>query len=348
MAIRRYKAEVGTVQGSEGVGHAAVLLDQGARETYHYRCTISDNNEDGKYWEVDYRVTVRETGGAAAKPSVRGRNWFAKYIRRNLRYTGFFHLRGGPVSAEFDLIFGLHSIAAALKNPRRSHIKLVATDEGLSELQKKHRIVPKNYNVKTDILSSHALQEQAKKLCQHLDLDFTRVPSGIYLQTSVLETYTIQEFLKNPDARLVALDQITDVHNGAAILRSACFYGLTGVLVPSEKSFGLTPSFYRIASGAVEHVPLIRVSSLSRAVGLMNDAGFLTVGLSEHASENFGATELRLKKKICLLLGAEETGLSNAVARLVQKNLSLTSRGEIKSLNVSSAAAIAMEKCFGI
>ena len=58
--------------------------------------------------------------------------------------------------------------------------------------------------------------------------------------------------------------------------------------------------------------------------------------------------ENKSKNKICLLLGAEETGLSHAVARLVQKNLSLTSQGSIKSLNVSSAAAIAMEKCFGI
>lgn len=252
------------------------------------------------------------------------------------------------MAVEFDLIFGLHSIAAALKNPNRQHIKLVATDEGLQELQKKHKVIPKNYNVKTDILSSHALQEQAKKLCAHLDLEFYRVPSGIYLQTSPLQTYTVQEFLKNPEARLVALDQITDVHNGAAILRSACFYGVTGILVPSEKSFGLTPSFYRIASGAVEYVPLIRVTSLSRAIGQLNEAGYLTVGLSEHSSENLAPADLRTQKKICLLLGAEETGLSNAVARLVQKNLSLPSQGEIKSLNVSSAAAIAMEKCFGI
>lgn len=252
------------------------------------------------------------------------------------------------MAVDFDLIFGLHSIAAALKNPRRSHMKLVATDEGLQELQKKHRLIPKNYNVKTDILSSHALQEQAKKLCMHMDLDFTRVPSGIYLQTSPLQTYTVQEYLSNPNARLLALDQITDVHNGAAILRSACFYGVNGVLIPSEKSFGLTPSFYRIASGAVEYVNLIRVNSLSRAVGQLNEAGYMTVGLSEHSSENLTQTDLRSQKKICLLLGAEETGLSNAVARLVQKNMSLPSQGEIKSLNVSSAAAIAMEKCFGI
>lgn len=252
------------------------------------------------------------------------------------------------MEVDFDLIFGLHSIAAALGNPQRVHQKLVATDEGLMELNKKHKLNPKTLPVQVEVVSSHQLQENAKKLCQYLDVEFTRVPSQIYLQTSPLETYTIQDFIKAPTNRLLALDQITDVHNGAAILRSACFYGVTAVLVPSSKSFGLTPSFYRIASGATEYVNLIRVSSLSRAVGQMNDAGILTVGLSEHSTENLTPQDLRTQKKICLLLGAEETGLSNAVARLVQKNLSLTSQGEIKSLNVASAAAIAMEKCFGL
>lgn len=252
------------------------------------------------------------------------------------------------MALEFDLIFGLHSIAAALTNRGRIHDKLVATDEGLVELQRKHKINPKMLGVKVEIVSSHSLQEQAKKICTHMDLDFTRVPSGVYLQTSPIQTFAIQDFINRPEARLLALDQITDVHNGAAILRTACFYGVNGVLIPSEKSFGLTPSFYRIASGAVEYISLIRVNSLSRAVTQMNDAGFLTVGLSEHSTENLGPQDLKDPKKICLLLGAEETGLSNAVARLVQKNLSLPSQGMIKSLNVSSAAAIAMEKCFGI
>lgn len=252
------------------------------------------------------------------------------------------------MAVDFELIFGLHSIAAALKNSRRVHQKLVATDEGLVDLQRKHQINPKSLNVKIELLSSHGLQEEAKKLCSYMDVEFTRVPSGVFLETSPLETYELQEFLKAPKGRLLALDQITDVHNGAAILRSACFYGATGVLIPSSKSFGLTPSFYRIASGATEYVNLIRVNSLSRAVGQLNDAGYLTVGLSEHSSENITQAELRNQNKICLLLGAEETGLSHAVSRLVQKNMSLPSQGEIKSLNVSSAAAIAMEKCFGI
>jgi 23S rRNA (guanosine2251-2'-O)-methyltransferase len=248
----------------------------------------------------------------------------------------------------FDLIFGLHSIAAALGNTTREHHKLVATEEGLSELAKKHRINPKNLNVKVEMLSSHLLQERAKKLCQEMDVEFYRVPSQVFLQTSELTTYHLQEFLGRPNSRLLALDQITDVHNGAAILRSACFYGINGVLIPSERSFGLTPSFYRIASGATEYVNLIRVNSLSKAVGQLNDAGYLTVGLSEHATDPMPTQELRAQNRICLLLGAEETGLSNAVSRLVKKNLGLESQGQIKSLNVASAAAIAMEKCFGL
>jgi 23S rRNA (guanosine2251-2'-O)-methyltransferase len=249
---------------------------------------------------------------------------------------------------DFELIFGLHSIAAALKNTMRTHQRIVATDEGLVELQRKHNINARNLGIKIEIFSSHSVQEEAKMLCAEMDVEFFRVPGGIFLQTSPLQTYTIQEFLKRPQCKLLALDQITDVHNGAAILRSACFYGINGVLVPSSKSFGLTPGFYRIASGATEYVNLIRVSSLSKAVQQLNDAGYMTVGLSEHSSENLTQSDLRAQKKICLLLGAEETGLSNAVGRLVQKNLSLPSQGEIKSLNVASAAAIAMEKCFGL
>lgn len=252
------------------------------------------------------------------------------------------------MAVDFDLIFGLHSIAAALVNPNRNHQKLVTTDEGLQELQKKHNLNPKNLKVPVEVVSSHQLQENGKKLCAEMDIEFFRVPSGIYLKTSPLETHDLGQFLKSPNMRLLALDQITDVHNGAAILRSASFYGVNAVLIPSSKSFGLTPSFYRIASGATEGVILIRVNSLSRAVGQMNDAGILTVGLSEHSEENLTPAELRSQKRICLLLGAEETGLSHAVSRLVQKNLSLPSQGAIKSLNVASAAAIAMEKCFGL
>jgi 23S rRNA (guanosine2251-2'-O)-methyltransferase len=246
---------------------------------------------------------------------------------------------------EFDIIFGLHSIAEALRNPSRVHDKLFCTDEGLNELVRKHKINPKQFEVKIEILSSHLLQENGKKYCHQLGLEFTRVPSQIFLKTSALETHSLKEFLQKPKLKILALDQITDVHNGAAILRTASFYGVDIVIIPGSKSFGFTPSFYRISSGAVEHLHMVRVSSLSKAVSQMKDAGINIIGLSEHAE-----TELikqKLPEKMCLILGAEETGLSHAVERLVDQKMALKAIGSIKSLNVSAAAAIAMEKCFG-
>lgn len=246
---------------------------------------------------------------------------------------------------EFDLIFGLHSIAEAIKNSRRIHDKLYATDEGLAELLKKHKIKPSDFSVKIEMSSSHLLQEKAKKLCHELGVEFNRVPSQVFLKTSPIETCSLKEMISKPQLKILALDQITDVHNGAAIMRTACFYGVDAIIIPGTKSFGLTPSFYRIASGAVEHLNLIRVSSLSKAIAQLNEAGIQTIGLSEHAEGSIENVTSE-KNRICLILGAEETGLSHAVERLVKEKLALKALGPIKSLNVSAAAAVAMEKCF--
>lgn len=245
----------------------------------------------------------------------------------------------------FDLIFGIHSIAAAIQNPRRQLIQLVASEEGLSELQKKHRIQAKDIKAEIKLVSSHEIQEQAGRWCKQLGVEYQRVPSQIMLTTEPLETFTIQDLLHDQPKRILALDQISDVHNGAAILRTASFYGVDAVIIPQERSFGLTPSFYRIASGATEGVKLYRSSSLSKAVTQLNSQGYMTIGLSEHAEKRLVSDDLK-RENICLVLGAEETGLSHAVLRVVERTLSLESQGMIKSLNVSAAAAIAMEKCF--
>jgi 23S rRNA (guanosine2251-2'-O)-methyltransferase len=245
----------------------------------------------------------------------------------------------------FDLIFGIHSIAAALQNPNRVPTLLVASEEGLSELAKKHRIQKQHIKCDIKIVSSHEVQDQAARWCKQLGVEYSRVPSQIMLQTEPLQTFTIQDLLHDQPKRILALDQISDVHNGAAILRTASFYGVDAVIIPQERSFGLTPSFYRIASGATEGVKLYRSSSLSRAVTALNDQGYMTIGLSEHAEKKLVSDDLK-RQNLCLVLGAEETGLSNAVLRVVERTLSLESQGMIKSLNVSAAAAIAMEKCF--
>lgn len=254
---------------------------------------------------------------------------------------------------DFDLIIGIHSIGCTLANDTRSHKRLVYTETGLEELLKRTNIKKSDLDgIEQEMLSSHNLQELGKRYFKELDLEFSRIPSQIFLITSELETFEnswlYEQIEKKDDLKILCLDQITDIHNGAAILRTASFYGVDIVILPSKKSFGFTPSFYRIASGATEYINIVQVSSLTKVVSKLISRGVTCIGLTEHAPNPL--TDEVLKHAglgVCLVLGKEETGISNAVLRLLKHQLSLTPRGETQSLNVSVAAAIAMEKSFG-
>ena len=246
---------------------------------------------------------------------------------------------------EFDLIVGMHSIVAALKNPDRRHYKLVGDEDSLSEIKKLTDLS----DIKIEQYSSHKVQEEAKVLFKAQGREYHRVPGNCFLQTSSLGILSPNEFYSQvkSETRILALDQISDVHNAGAILRTAAFFNIDFVLVPPKNSFGLTSSFYRIASGATEYVKLVEISKLSRAISKLNELGCLTIALSEHASDDLDqAIDKSSDKAIALVLGKEDSGISNAVMRVCQHKLSLESQGEIKSLNVSIASALAMQKCF--
>jgi 23S rRNA (guanosine2251-2'-O)-methyltransferase len=256
-------------------------------------------------------------------------------------------------AADFDLIIGIHSISAAIKNPSRNIKELVLTDEGEQELLKRGSLSRSELsNLPVQKVANHKLQELSKKYYKQLNLDYQRVPSQVFLVADSMQMEDpgwLYRFLENKtDAKVLCLDQITDVHNAAAIMRTASFYGIDAVVVPNKKSFGLTPSFFRIASGASEYVNLVWASNLSKVVSKLNDLGVMTVGLSEHSENPFSKKLVAQNNGLCLVLGKEDTGISNAVMRQVKYQLSLESLGEIKSLNVAAAAAISMEKCFSL
>lgn len=251
---------------------------------------------------------------------------------------------------DHDMIVGIHSIAEALKNPHRQVFEIVCTDEGFHEFKKRSGLrdsdIPLN---KVRWLEGHALQEEAKKIYRDLDLEFQRVPSGIYMLVSPVEilepTWIYQQLESRIPLKILALDQVTDAHNGAAIMRTAAFYGVDAILISAKGNFGIGPGFSRIASGATEHVKIVRCSALPKTITKLKDLGATCIGLSEHASGDLGT--LDSKKSICLVLGAEDVGMSHAVSRVVETTISFKPAGKIKSLNVSVAAAIAMEKIFG-
>ncbi len=244
-----------------------------------------------------------------------------------------------------DLITGVHSVAHALQNPKRNLSKLYLNEEGKTELQKKYNLLAKNFN--SEVLKNHHLQEKAKEFFNANDQKFTRLPSGLLLVADSIEekdsNWLYKEVETKNNLKILVLDQITDIHNGAAIFRTAAFFGVDIILLPQKGSFSLTAGFFRISSGSREHIEIVRSSSFPKTVSKLIERGVEVLALDEHAKES---NLVKATSNRALVLGAEETGISNALLRLIDRHVSLASLGNIQSLNVSVASALAMQKSF--
>lgn len=246
-----------------------------------------------------------------------------------------------------DLIFGIHSIAEAIKNPDRGGLELFCTEDGKKDLMKLHfegRKIPEKCSIR--VLSNHQLKEEGKFALKESGAREQRAPSQMFLKADSLPSKSIADIYNDLESgktlKILALDQVTDVHNLGAILRTSAFYGLDYVIISKKNKDSQPPGFFRIASGATEYVPLIQTSTLSRAITKLSEKEVFCFGLAEEASQE--KPKDNSNKSICMVMGAEETGLSHATRRVLEEFVSLPARGQIKSLNVSVAAALAIEK----
>jgi 23S rRNA (guanosine2251-2'-O)-methyltransferase len=144
---------------------------------------------------------------------------------------------------------------------------------------------------------------------------------------------------KNPV--ILVLDGLSDPHNLGAIVRTAAFMGIFGIVLPKDRSVSVTGTVYHIASGGLEYVKLCQVTNLATALSTFKDAGFWVVGLSEHAKTT--SKQLKRDFPVVLAIGNEEKGLRPLILKSCDHLISLQSKGGLKSLNASVAAALAMD-----
>lgn len=188
----------------------------------------------------------------------------------------------------------------------------------------------------------------APKLVDRDSLDGLVGPSavhqGLVLDAAALASPTLEELAPRSDdkglATIVMLDQVTDPHNIGAILRSACVFGATGLVVQDRHAPPVTGALAKTASGAVEHVPIVRVKNLSRALDELRDAGFFSIGLAEGADQNLA--DIGPPKRLALVLGSEGSGLRRLVRERCDVLAAIPNKGNLASLNVSNAAAVAL------
>lgn len=139
---------------------------------------------------------------------------------------------------------------------------------------------------------------------------------------------------------LLILDGVQDPHNLGACLRSADGAGVHAVIVPRDRACPVTDTVQRVASGALEHVPLFQVTNLARVLEMLKTHGVWIVGLADEAAADLYATELGAA--LALVLGAEGTGLRRLTREHCDLLVSIPMRGVVESLNVSVAAGVCL------
>jgi 23S rRNA (guanosine2251-2'-O)-methyltransferase len=139
---------------------------------------------------------------------------------------------------------------------------------------------------------------------------------------------------------LLVFDQITDPHNVGAILRTAAAFAVAAVVTTARHSPEATGVLAKSASGALEHVPIVSVQNLARAMTELKQRGFQLVGLDSSGETDL--SEISLSPSLALVLGAEGKGLRQLTRATCDRVARLDLPGKIKSLNVSNAAALAL------
>jgi 23S rRNA (guanosine2251-2'-O)-methyltransferase len=226
----------------------------------------------------------------------------------------------GPV-----ILYGWHTVAAALSNPARHIRKLFVTENALRRLTEDGITPP----VAPEVVRPDAIDRMLTPDAVH---------NGLLAEADPLPSPAIADLAV--DGTVLVLDQITDPHNVGAILRTAAAFAATAIVTTARHSPEATGVLAKSASGALELVPIAIVQNLARALAELKERGFLVVGLDSEAADDLSAVAVR--SPLALVLGAEGKGLRQLTGATCDRLARLDLPGEIKSLNVSNAAALAL------
>jgi 23S rRNA (guanosine2251-2'-O)-methyltransferase len=223
------------------------------------------------------------------------------------------------------ILYGWHTVAAALANPARRIRRLLATENAARRLA-------------ADVIALPLTPELVRPDAIASRLGPDAVHQGLLAEADPLPAPEIDELA--PNGIVLVLDQITDPHNVGAIMRSAAAFAAAAIVTTARHSPEATGVLAKSASGALEHVPLVTVQNLARALAVLKDRGFFLVGLDSSGERDLAATALRAP--LAYVLGAEGKGLRQLTRASCDVVARLDLPGAIKSLNVSNAAALAL------
>lgn len=236
------------------------------------------------------------------------------------------------MSGEF--VFGWHAVEAVLKRePER--LQRVWIQTGRQD---------KRVTGITDALDELGVQ-WAVVHRRELDRRVAGVHQGVVAEVSASREWTEDDLLAQLSASsnppfLLVLDGVTDPHNLGACLRTCDAAGVQAVIVPKDKSASLTPVARKVACGAAETVPLVRVTNLARFLRALQDQGVWLIGTAGEADATLYQADF--KGPVALVMGAEGKGMRRLTREHCDQLIKIPMLGHVDSLNVSVATGVCL------
>lgn len=234
-----------------------------------------------------------------------------------------------------DLVYGLHAVTESLR--ANTGNKLYLQDDLRGKNVDKVKALATEKKVSISWTPKKTLS----------DMTNGGVHQGFVLKVSEFAYADLSEIMTKAENEenplILILDGLTDPHNLGSILRTADATNVTGIIIPKHRSVGVTPVVSKTSTGAVEHVPIARVTNLSQTLDTLKDKEFWIFGTDMNGIPSH---KWNTKGKLALVIGNEGKGISHNIKKQVDEMITIPMNGHVQSLNASVAAAILMYEVF--
>lgn len=237
----------------------------------------------------------------------------------------------GLASDEF--VFGMHATLEAIQQGRGNKLFIQDSLKGEKVQQLKDLAADQHLPIKwvpkakLDSLSNQAVHQ------------------GVVLTITPYEYLSLAQLLdqtkENPF--FLILDSLEDPHNFGSILRTADATGVDGVIIPKHRAVGITPIVVKTSTGAVEHVPIARVTNLQQTISQLKEQGFWIFGTD---MQGVNYRDWNASGSVALIIGNEGKGMAPGLKKEVDQMLTIPMTGHVQSLNASVAASLLMYEAF--
>lgn len=236
-----------------------------------------------------------------------------------------------------ELLVGRNPVFEVLKSDRDVNKVLISEQINQQTERELQKLVKKKNTI---------LQKVPK---QRLDQLTKERHQGMLAYVAPYEYSSVEEILQKAtnaeeQAFILILDEIEDPHNLGAILRTANATGVHGVVIPKRRAVGLTETVARASAGAIEHVPVARVTNIADTIDLLKEQGVWVVGTDERGSQDY--RRLDGETPLAIVIGNEGKGMSRLVKKKCDWMVHLPMQGAISSLNASVASSLLMYEIY--